>query len=550
MATLKEFVKMTKLSHNDKTSGKRMREIIDVLRQYHVTQGLTPQKAVDVLEALGPTFVKIGQIAATRSDMLPQDYCEAFFKLQTDVKPMPFDAVIECIDKAYGKNWNEVFLAIDPKPLGSASIAQVHKAVLLDGSVVAVKVRRPGIVEEMKDDIRLMKRLLATAEFVTSQHENILLNFENLLDELQKTTEKELDFRIELQNLVRFHANMAKQDGISSPIPYPEISNASVFVMQYIEGVQVDDKEALVKAGVDLNKLASQILHSYIVQILDDGFFHADPHGGNIIIKDKTIIWIDLGMTGSLKASQRELVSQMFRALVADDPYKMMQAVLGISHLNGDVNYGMLLSQLGALIHRYGGADLSDINMAQVAEELMDIMHSQHLIMDPSVTMLVRGIVTIEGMIERMSPSTNVMKIVSESVLRESFTPRHIEMKAVELSSATLNSIEAMTKIPSQMLNTMEMLDRGEITLKGEVKASEDILVTLYASVGRISLAIISVGLFLGSSILCTTNMEPKLLEVPVLGVLGYLGAFVLGIYVIVQTFRSRHKIRNKEKLN
>lgn len=540
MATLKDFVKMTKLSLNDKTSGKRMREIIEVLREYHVTQGLTPQKAVDVLEALGPTFVKIGQIAATRSDMLPQDYCEAFFKLQTDVAPMSFDEVIGCINKAYGKDWSEIFLAIDPKPLGSASIAQVHKAVLLDGSVVAVKVRRPGIVSEMSDDIKLMKRMLATAEFVAPQHENTLLNFESLLDELQNTTEKELDFRVELKNLVRFHANMAKQQGVSSPMPYPEISNASVLVMQYIEGIQVDDKEALVKAGVDLDKLASRILHSYITQILDDGFFHADPHGGNIIIQDRTIIWIDLGMTGTLKASQRELVSQMFRALVADDPYKMMQAVLGISHLNGSVDYGKLLSQLEALIHRYGGADLSDINMAQVAEELMDIVHAQHLIMDPSVTMLVRGIVTIEGMIERMSPSTNVMKIVSESVLRESLTAKHLEMKAVELSSATLDSMEAMTKIPSQVLNTMEMLDRGEIALKGEVKASEDLLATVHASVGRISLAMISVGLFLGSSILCTTNMEPRLLEVPVLGVLGYLGAFVLGVYVIVQTFRAK----------
>lgn len=540
MATLKDFVKMTKLSLNDKTSGKRMREIIEVLREYHVTQGLTPQKAVDVLEALGPTFVKIGQIAATRSDMLPQDYCEAFFKLQTDVAPMSFDEVIGCINKAYGKDWSEIFLAIDPKPLGSASIAQVHKAVLLDGSVVAVKVRRPGIVSEMSDDIKLMKRILATAEFVAPQHENTLLNFESLLDELQNTTEKELDFRVELKNLVRFHANMAKQQGVSSPMPYPEISNASVLVMQYIEGIQVDDKEALVKAGVDLDKLASRILHSYITQILDDGFFHADPHGGNIIIQDRTIIWIDLGMTGTLKASQRELVSQMFRALVADDPYKMMQAVLGISHLNGSVDYGKLLSQLEALIHRYGGADLSDINMAQVAEELMDIVHAQHLIMDPSVTMLVRGIVTIEGMIERMSPSTNVMKIVSESVLRESLTAKHLEMKAVELSSGTLDSMEAMTKIPSQVLNTMEMLDRGEIALKGEVKASEDLLATVHASVGRISLAMISVGLFLGSSILCTTNMEPRLLEVPVLGVLGYLGAFVLGVYVIVQTFRAK----------
>ncbi len=549
MATLKEFVKVAKLSFNDKTSGKRVRRILSVLREYHVAQGLTPQKAVDVLEALGPTFVKIGQIAATRSDMLPQEYCEAFFKLQTDVTPMSFDTVLDCIDKAYDKSWNEVFLAIDPKPLGSASIAQVHKAVLLDGSVVAVKVRRPGIVQEMKDDIQLMKRLLATAEFVASQHENILLNFENLLDELQNTTENELDFRVELKNLIRFHADMAKQQGVSSPMPYPEISNESVLVMQYIEGIQVDDKAALVKEGIDLDKLASRILHSYIVQILDDGFFHADPHAGNIIIRDKTIVWIDLGMTGSLKGSQRELVSQMFRALVSNDPYQMMQAVLGISRLNGEIDYGFLLGQLGSLINRYGGADLSEINMTQVAEELTDIMHKQHLIMDPSVTMLVRGIVTIEGMIEHISPSTNVMQIVSESVLKESIKPKHLEMKAIELTSASLNSFEAMTKIPAQVLNTMEMLDRGEITLKGEVKASTDILATIYASVGRISLAIISVGLFLGSSILCTTNMEPKLLEVPVLGVLGYLGAFVLGVYVIIQTFRSRHKMKNNEKL-
>lgn len=544
MATLREFAKLTKMSLNDKTSGKRMRQIVKILRQYHVTQGLTPEKAVQVLEALGPTFVKIGQIAATRSDMLPREYCDAFFQLQTNVTPMPFDMVLRCIDESYGRSWNEVFLAIDPKPLGSASIAQVHQAVLIDGSVVAVKVRRPGIVEEMKEDIQLMKRLLATAEFVTTQYQGLLLNFSSLLDELQSTTEEELDFSVELKNLQRFHAEMAKQEGVTSPKPYPNISNDSVLVMQYIEGIQVDDKAALVKAGVNLDRLTDRILQSYISQILDDGFFHADPHGGNIIIQGTTIVWIDLGMTGSLNASQRELVSQMFSSLVANDPYKMMQAILGISHLNGEVDYGDLLSQLEMLILRYGGADLAEINMANVAEDLMRILHEQHLVMDPSVTMLVRGVVTSEGMVERLSPNTNVMKTVTERVMKESIKPKHLEMKALEITSATLNSVEAMAKIPSQVLNTMEMLDRGELTLKGEVKASEDLLATVYASVGRISLALISMGLFLGSSILCTTNMEPKLLEVPVLGVLGYLGAFVLGVYVIIQTFRSKKTMK------
>lgn len=548
MATFQEFVKMAKLSANDKTSGKRMRQILDVLRKYHVTQGLTPQKAVEVLEALGPTFVKIGQIAATRSDVLPPEYCNEFFKLQTAATPMPFDTVLECLDAAYGKPWNQVFLAIDPTPLGSASIAQVHKAVLLNGTVVAIKVRRPGIVAEMTQDIKLMKRLLATAEFVTSKYQNLLMNFDSLLDELQSTTEKELDFNVELNNLIRFHMEVTTQEGVTSPIPYPKISNDSVLVMEYVEGVQVDDRQALVAEGVDLDRLADRILQSYISQILDYGFFHADPHGGNIIIRDKEIVWIDLGMTGNLIASQRELVAQMFRSITSNDPYKLMQAVLGISKQNGSIEYGELLSQLAILIEKYGGADLADINMGHVAEELTDIMHSQHLIMDPSVTMLVRGIVTVEGMIERLSPSTNVMQVVSKRVIQQSFKPPHLEMKAVEFAAASLDSAEAMVKLPSQLLNTMEMLDRGEIALKGEVKASADILATLYASVGRISLALISVGLFLGSSILCTTNMEPKFLEVPFLGALGYVGAFVLGVYVIVQTFKSRHRVKNNEK--
>lgn len=550
MATLQGFFKVAHLSLTDKTSGRRMRQIFSVLRKYDVMSGLTPEKAVEVLEALGPTYVKIGQMASTRSDILPKAYCEAFEKLHADVTPMPFFQVLSCIDASYGHSWQETFLSIDPHPLGSASIAQVHRAVLLDGSVVAVKVRRPGIVAEMAEDIALMRRLLATAEFMTTEHKTLLLNFENLLNELERTTNNELDFNIELENLIRFRAEIAGQEGISSPIPYPAASNGSVLVMQYIEGVRVDDLAALRAEGDDLNRLGFRIAQSYISQVLDDGFFHADPHPGNIIIQGKEIIWIDLGMTGTLDPSQRQLVGRMLRSVTSNDAYLLMESVISISKKNGPVDYGVLLQELSVLLNKYGSAELSNINLGDVMGEIVEVLRTQNLIMAPAVTMLVRGIVTLEGVLEDMAPTLNVLDIISEHVLMQSLSPKHLEMRALELLTSSAESAEALTKLPKQVSNAIEMLGRGEMALTGKVEVSTSLLATVYAAVGRISLALISVGLFLGSSILCTTNMEPKLLEVPVLGVLGYLGAFVLGVYVIVQTFRSRHRMKNNQKLD
>lgn len=550
LATLQDFIKITRLSLHDKTSGKRMRQIISILRKYDVMHDLTPEKAVQVLEALGPTYVKIGQMASTRSDILPKAYCEAFDELHADVTPMPFFQVLQCINESYGKNWEEVFISIDPKPLGSASIAQVHRAILLDGAVVAVKVRRPGIVSEMMEDITLMRRLLATVEFVDSSHQTLLLNFENLLDELERTTKNELDFCKELDNLIRFRAEIEGQAGITSPLPYPQVSNESVLVMQYIEGVQVDDTSALKAEGDDVSRLAYRITQSYISQVLDDGFFHADPHPGNIIVKGEEIVWIDLGMVGQLTPSQRQLVGRMFRSVTANDPYLLMESVIGISKKNGPVDHGALLRELSVLLDKYGSAELSNLNIGDIMGEVVEVLRTQNLIMAPAVTMLVRGIATLEGVVEVMAPSLNVLDIVSQHVIMQSVNPKHLEMRAIELMTSTAESAEALTKLPKQISNAVDMLGRGEIAVKGDVTVAPNVLATVYASVGRVSLALISVGLFLGSSILCTTNMEPKILEVPVLGVLGYIGAFILGVYVIIQTFRTRHHLKKDQRLN
>lgn len=550
MATFREFLNVTKASMQDRTSGKRMREILHVMRHYHVMRGLSPEKAVAVLEALGPTYVKIGQLASSRSDLLPKEYCEAFEQLQDNVSPLPFDEVLKCIDDAYGYSWKKVFLAIDPTPLGAASIAQVHRAVLLDGSVVAVKVRRPGVVEQMAEDLTLMKRALATAEFVSHSHQTLLMNMDNFLEMLVLTTEKETNFNIELQNLIRFREEGQNWHGVTSPLPYPNYSNEAVLVMEYVQGIEITEVEKLESLGFSMNELANRLVQNFVSQVLDDGFFHADPHPGNILVRDNSIVWIDLGMTGSLTASERQIVGRMFRAVATKDEYSLMQAIVSISRRNGEVDYGLLLSQLANLLDKYGTADLSDIDIGVVFTELIEIMRDQNLIMIPAVTMLVRGFVTIEGVLDTIAPGLNVINIVRDHVVRQSLSPKHLEMRMTDIMSSAGESVEALTKLPSQISNTLNMLDRGELRVKGDVSVAEDALATIYASVGRLSLAFISAGLFVGSSILCTTHMEPKLLEVPVIGILGYMGAFLLGVYVIVVTMKSRHAMKNNQKVD
>ena len=539
MPTFREFLRVAEITAKDKTSSKRMGEIVSIMRRYHVARGLTPEKAVAVLEALGPTYVKIGQLASSRSDLLPKAYCDAFEQLHDHVTPLPYAEVLGCIDDAYGVPWTTVFSSIDEEPLGAASIAQVHRATLLDGTVVAVKVRRPGIVEQMAEDITLMKHLLALAELTTTSHQTIMLSLDNALEELERTTANEVDFTVELRNLERFQQELADQEGVTSPTPYPAHSTDSVLVMEYVEGVEIDDVAALRARGIDPAALAGRLVQSYVTQVLDDGFFHADPHPGNILVRDGEIVWIDLGM----------LVGWMFRAVATNNAYDLKEAVLGLSTVRGEVDHGALLSQMSSLLEEYGTADLSDINMGAVFQELVEVLRTQNLIMAPSVTMLARGVVTLEGVMAAIDPDANVVQIVSKHVVRQSLSPHHIEERVVSLLTASAESAEAMTRLPRQVSNAVEMLNRGELSVTADMKVPANALATLYAVCGRIALAMISAGLFMGSSILCTTNMEPRILEVPVLGALGYLGALVLGVYVIYRTLASRHRMRNDEEL-
>ena len=574
MATLKEVAQVAVEARRDKGSGsgRRLREIERILRQHRVLSGLTPEKATSLLEDLGPTFVKMGQIAANRSDVIPPAYADAFKRLRADVPPMPFSTVLVTIEESLGHPWRETFSCIEEKPLGSASIAQVHRARIAPhavgdagagtgaaaaplpadapkaGSYVAIKVRRPHVVEQMTQDLALIRQAVALVA-LTRATDGIKLSLDDLVTELERTTRQELDFCVEQHNLVRFRQFLDDQPGVESPRPYPHLSSDDVLVMDFVEGPMINDVPALRAMGLDPAKLGQRLAESFVTQIVDNGFFHADPHPGNILVRGDDIVWIDLGMVGQLSALERALIGRMFRAVAENDPYALMEALLGAVRSEGPVNHGRLLSQLGNLLVSYTTVNLADINVGSALMDVFGVLQTQNLALPPSFTLLARGMVTIEGVLVDIAPDTSVIDIIAAHVKRRERTWEAFETKAREFVSTAATSAQAAVRLPTQASHTLDMIDRGQVRVGADLGIPIDAIAALYSVSGTVAMALISAGLFIGSSLLATTNMHPQFLGVPLLGVLGYVGAFVLGAYVVWRNLVIRHRQKNEEKL-
>ena len=574
MATLKEVAQVAVEARRDKGSGsgRRLREIERILRQHRVLSGLTPEKATSLLEDLGPTFVKMGQIAANRSDVIPPAYADAFKRLRADVPPMPFSTVLVTIEESLGHPWRETFSCIEEKPLGSASIAQVHRARIAPhavgdagagtgaaaaplpadapkaGSYVAIKVRRPHVVEQMTQDLALIRQAVALVG-LTRATDGIKLSLDDLVTELERTTRQELDFCVEQHNLVRFRQFLDDQPGVESPRPYPHLSSDDVLVMDFVEGPMINDVPALRAMGLDPAKLGQRLAESFVTQIVDNGFFHADPHPGNILVRGDDIVWIDLGMVGQLSALERALIGRMFRAVAENDPYALMEALLGAVRSEGPVNHGRLLSQLGNLLVSYTTVNLADINVGSALMDVFGVLQTQNLALPPSFTLLARGMVTIEGVLVDIAPDTSVIDIIAAHVKRRERTWEAFETKAREFVSTAATSAQAAVRLPTQASHTLDMIDRGQVRVGADLGIPIYAIAALYSVSGTVAMALISAGLFIGSSLLATTNMHPQFLGVPLLGVLGYVGAFVLGAYVVWRNLVIRHRQKNEEKL-
>ena len=522
---------------SDKKTGSRLREITAILRKHEITRGISPEKLRLILEDLGSTFIKIGQIMSLRSDILPKRYCDELMKLRSDAAPMPFSEVEEAIEDSYGYPWTEVFSSIEEATLGSASIAQVHRAVLKSGEQVVVKVQRKGIYDTMARDIGLLHKAVKLVPPV-SMKETVDLSM--ILDELWVVTQEEMNFLTEAANMEEFSRRNKEVAFVRTPILYKEYTTHHVLVMEYIDGYAIDDKKALRENGYDLREIGSKLVDNYIKQVMEDGFFHADPHPGNVCVGDGKIVRIDMGMMGRLSERDRELISNAIKGIAANDIGMIQDAVLALGEFRGKPDQSKLYQDISNLMIKYGKLEMGQIDIAEAMQDLMEVMKTNRISMPHGLTMLARGLAQMEGVLVDICPEINMVEIAAAR-MKDEFL-RDIDWKK-ELKSGGKSLYRAAHKavdIPGLIADALQGYMKGQTRVKLDLHVSEDLAALLRHMIRNIVMGLWVMALLISSSIICTTDMKPKVWGIPAIGAFGYLVAFVIVMYVFIKHFFSR----------
>lgn len=534
----KIFPELNKERKKDIGSAVRLKEMVAVLRKYDVVRGMTPEKLRHILEDLGPTFVKLGQVMSMRPDFLPQEYCDELMKLQNGAKPLPFSTILEVIEQEYSRRWNKVFSSIDEEVLGSASIAQVHRAVLTSGERVVVKVQRPGIYKVMARDMVLLRRASRLVRVVS--HSQDVIDFDMVLEEMWGIAKQEMDFLIEADHIEEFRHLNQDEAFVTCPNVYRNLTTQHILVMEYVDGVRIDDFDGLRARGVDITLLGRRLGENYVKQIIEDGYFHADPHPGNIWVRGGRIVWLDLGMMGRLSNRDRTAIRKAVIALANHDTFEMKTAVLALGVPRGHINHTALYQDIDALMAQYSALDFRDLKMGVLTRQIMNILRVHHIACPQGLSMFARGILTIEGVMRLVCPKVSFVEIFAKSLqlnFKKNFDWRD------ELSKAKRESYLLMRKsmaLPEQISDILKMTMSGQTKVNLDLTGSEEPLRHVDKMVNRVIVAVLCAALLLGSSTICTTNMTPKIMEIPLLGFVGYLIAFVLSIRLIWDIHKGR----------
>ncbi len=517
--------------------GARLREMTSVLHKHGITRGVTPEKLRMILEDLGPTFIKLGQIMSMHSDILPKRYCDELMRLQSEVTPMPFEEVTEVIEGAYGCPWKEIFLEIEDTPLGSASIAQVHKAVLGNGCKVVVKVQRKGIYGTMARDISLLHKAVKLLPPVSLKG---VVDLDMVLDELWAVTREEMNFLTEAANMEEFARRNEGIAYIGTPVLYQEYTTLHVLVMEYIEGYRLDENEALIDDGYDLKEIGSKLIDNYIKQVMEDGFFHADPHSGNVKIRDGKIIWIDMGMMGRLTERDRELIGNAVQGIALNDIGMIQEAVLALGEFKEKPDQNRLYKDIDGLLLKYGNVDMGKINVAEVMMDLMDVMKENKIAMPHGLTMLARGLTHMEGVLASLSPDINMVEIASAHMAGEALRNKDWKKEAKAGGKSLYRSLKKALDIPALTADIMHGYLKGQTRINLDLHAADDLALLLRRLVRNIVMGLWVMALLISSSIICTTDMSPKIWGIPALGAFGYLMAFGIVVYVFIKHIFSK----------
>lgn len=392
--------------------AKRLLEIVKVISKYKITQGISPEKLCEMFKELGPTFVKLGQLLSMHPEIIPMEHCKALESLRTDASRLVTAQIREIVSEEYGRPWNTAYERIMPYPLGAASIAQVHEAVLLDGTHVAVKIQRPEIYSVMERDVRLLKGAL---NVVKIKKINNVMSLTDTIDEVWAVAQEEMDFEREADNIRRVRENIEGIKYVYCPKVYTELSTKNVLVMEYIGGVELTDKAAMTEQGYDIQEVCTKFINNYIKQFAEDRFFHADPHPGNVRVWNGRIVWLDLGMMGRLTETDARLIKVCMKAIFSNDYMSFADAVLDICEHDPELDREAYYERMRVYLDKYRVVSMAEMSSAvDIFADLYRIARDFGIKVPKSLTMFWRSLSIMEGTVSDLSPDTDLAAIIGK----------------------------------------------------------------------------------------------------------------------------------------
>ncbi|MPQ43695.1 ABC1 kinase family protein [Clostridium tarantellae] len=488
-------------------------------------------------EELGATFIKLGQILSTRPDILPKEYIKELEKLQDcNIYTDNIETVKKVFYEDFGKNIEDYFLYFSPKPLASASIAQVHKGILKDGTKVVVKIQHSDIKEKMNLDLAIIKRIV---KLVKHKFNNSLINPMEAINEIEESTKKELNFLVEYSNMVKFREFNEGVVCITSPQPLKLICSERVLTMEEIDGFKISEINKLYENGYDREDIAKKLSLSFCKQIFDDGFFHGDPHPGNLLISNRKIVYIDFGIVGQLDKSLKKAMNKAITYVALEDVDGIVSFILTVGVKTGEVDESTLRDDCKFLLTKYTSISLSGIKISEFLNEIFDISSRNNIQLPKEFVSLIRSVIILEGVLTNLDPDLEIMDVIISFIknkdkldLLDKLTLDDIGLK---LYKFTLDGF----KIPSKINELADSISKGRVKVKIEVKEIKNLIFQLNKMVNRLSFALVVGCMVIASSLVLKLNTGPLYDGLSLMGVIGYAVSAIFGFWLLISIIKS-----------
>ncbi len=489
-----------------------------------------------VLEDLGPTFVKFGQVLSTRPDLVPAEVIHELEKLQDHVPPISYEDIQLQFERELGRSIQEVFETFHKQPLAAASIGQVHYAVLAGGNEVVVKVQRPRIRRMIETDLEIMYGLANT---LRDQMPSNSVDPLEIVDEFRRTIRKELDYTKEGRNIERFGKNFEGDDRIVIPEVQWELSTEKVLTMEYIRGTKVSQVQSLVNQGYDVRELTNVIAKCFMKQIFQDGFFHADPHPGNLmVLSNNRLAFVDFGMVGRVDDQTMQGLARLLVAVTRRNVEEMILVLQELDALEGRPTRE-LRSDVIELIDMHYGRSLKELDFSQIFEDLLELVRRHPVNLPANLLFLAKTMVTVESLGSMLWPEFNVMEVAepfAKEWMEQQYSPKAMAHRGVSYAK---DWSRLLRKLPSELETSMQLVNQGLLEIRFRHEGLDKLINRLDIVSNRLTFGIIIGSLVIGSSFMVQVDRGPRVFDTPIIGLSGFVLAGFMGVWLLVAIIRS-----------